>query len=260
MLLVMKLLLKWFARNTVINIIVCWLIALYIRLVWHSSRWEVRGDQKLQKIWHAGHPAIVGFWHGRLLLMPYVWNQNRPSRMLVSTHRDGQLIARIMAHFNIKTIEGSTANKSKQKNKGGVRAYREILRDLKKGGSIGITPDGPRGPCMRVNGAIINAAQHSGAPIFSCAIATNRRLVLSSWDRFQLALPWSKGVVLWSEPLIIPPDADREQARIELQAMMIELSQQADRFCGHIPIEPDVIEDRCSESNNSTFTANPVVG
>ena len=97
--------------------------------------------------------------------------------MLISQHRDGQLIARTVRRFGIASIAGSTSH-------GGSAALRAILRALKAGQCIGVTPDGPRGPRMRATGGAVDIARLSGVPILPAAFATSRRRVLGSWDRF----------------------------------------------------------------------------
>jgi lysophospholipid acyltransferase (LPLAT)-like uncharacterized protein len=68
-----------------------------------------------------------------------------------------------------------------------------------------------------------------------------RRIILGSWDRFHLALPFSRGVFLWGEPLFVPKDADATQLealRLSLERQMNALTAEADRRCGHVPVEP----------------------
>jgi len=231
-------LIKRLTRSDGFRNAVCWLGAQYIRLVYRTSRWDVRGAETPQALWDAGQPFILSFWHGRLLLMPYCWDRRKTIRMLISAHADGQLIAKTVGHFGIETIAGSSASTDKKKDKGGTQAYRDILRTLKAGGYVGITPDGPRGPRMRVAGSIVEAARRSSVPILVCTFSTTRRRLLGSWDRFLLAWPFSRGVFLWSDPIEIPRDEDADAARRRLEGVMNDLSAEADRLCGHEPVLP----------------------
>ena len=65
-----------------------------------------------------------------------------------------------------------------------VVALRAMQRILAGGHSVGITPDGPRGPRMRAKPGAIKTAQLSGAPIVPVSGSVNRRRILGSWDRF----------------------------------------------------------------------------
>ncbi len=170
--------------------VLCAMAALYIRFVHATSRWHVEGGEHPAALWDRDAPFILAFWHGRLLLMPSCWRREKPIELLVSQHRDGQLIARTIGHFDLRTITGSTS-------RGGSAALRAMLRGLERGGSVGITPDGPRGPRMRATGGIADLARLSGAPILPVAFATSRRRVLGSWDRFLFAITFFRGFFVW---------------------------------------------------------------
>lgn len=226
--------LRQLARSEGVRRVIGWLVAQYVRLVHATSRWDVRGDLAPRNFWSAGEPFILAFWHGRLLMMPYCWNRDVPINMLISQHIDGQLIARAVGHFGIETVAGSSS-------KGGTAALRAILKALKSGECVGFTPDGPRGPRMRASVGIVNAAKLAAVPIVPCAYGTTRRRVLRSWDRFAIALPFSRGVFLWGEPIEIPRDADDkaiEAARRKVEERLNSLTREADLLCGTTPVDP----------------------
>jgi lysophospholipid acyltransferase (LPLAT)-like uncharacterized protein len=212
----------------------CWLVACYIRLVWWTSRWQTFGGERPAPFWAQRRPFILAFWHGRLLMAPMAWPRDASMNMLISGHTDGRIIADAIAHFGLGTITGS-------KSKGGLAALRAMVRALTNGENIGVTPDGPRGPLMRISPGIIAAAKLTGAAIVPLTFASSRRIILGSWDRFHLALPFSRGAFLWGEPLYVPKDADQvqiEALRLVLEARMNALTAEADRRCGHVPVEP----------------------
>jgi len=162
-------------------------------------------------------------------MMPLAWHGLAPFHMLISAHRDGRIIAGAMTYFGIETIAGSTS-------RGGSSALREILKRLKEGGCIGITPDGPRGPAMTVSIGIVNIARLAGVPIVPVTYATSRRRELASWDRFHLALPFGRGVFLFGEPIEIGAELDEaglEDVRSLIEARMVEMVREADRRVGH---------------------------
>ncbi|SDG47923.1 lysophospholipid acyltransferase family protein [Roseospirillum parvum] len=212
----------------------CWLGSLYIRAVWASGRWSVEGDQEARRLWAEGRPFILAFWHGRLLMMPMIWDHAHPIHMLISQHRDGQFIARTVAHFGIQTVAGSSS-------KGGAAAVRRMVRVLKDGGWVGITPDGPRGPRQRADGGAVALARLTGAPILPASFSARRGTNLGSWDRFLVAFPFTRGVLRWGTPIRVPADADaallvRKQA--DLEDEMNRLLVEADRDMGRPPIPP----------------------
>jgi lysophospholipid acyltransferase (LPLAT)-like uncharacterized protein len=139
-----------------------------------------------------------------------------------------------MTYFGIGTIAGST-------RRGGSSALRVMLKQLKEGAAIGITPDGPRGPAMTVSIGIVNVARIAGVPIVPVTYATSRRRELATWDRFQLALPFGRGVFMFGEPIEI--DAELDEAALEslrnlLEIRMLEMDREADRLVGYEASQP----------------------
>ena len=230
----MRQLIKRIGRSEALRGLLCWIAARYIRLVHATTRWRVEGRAPVDDMLAANRAFIPAFWHSRLLMAPLGWPSRRRPKVLVSTHRDGELIARTVRHLKVDTIRGSTT-------RGGGAALRAMLKALEDGSPVGVTPDGPRGPRMRVQPGIILAASLSGAPIVPATYAVSHCRFLSTWDRFVLALPFGRGVYLWGEPMCVPREADaaaREAARRELERRLNALTEQADRLMGHAPIEP----------------------
>lgn len=211
-----------------------WVGALWIRVVARTTRWEVRMPDSVRRITETSEPYIGVFWHGRMMMMHHAWPRRGRIHLLISEHRDGLLVSRLIARLGFPTLSGSTS-------KGGMTALRAMKRLLAAGDSIGITPDGPRGPRMRVKPGTIKIAQWSGRPILTATFSTTRREILGSWDRFCFARPFSRGVILWGEPVTVPRDADPaalEALRLCLEDRLNALTEQADRLCGHEPVEP----------------------
>jgi len=210
------------------------LAAGYVRLVRATGRWHTPGRDVLKQYVDRGETIIVVLWHGRLLMGPRFWPGGMPLDVLVSDHRDGRIIAAAVARFGLGTVFGST-------NRAGARAVRDLVRRLKGGTSVVITPDGPRGPRMRAAPGAVQVARLSGAAIVPLAVSAGRRRLLGSWDRFQVPGPFGRGVFLAGEPLHVPTDADAgacETARRTLEARLNALTAEADRQCGHPPVEP----------------------
>lgn len=225
---------KNISRNGLARAAVCLAVAFLIRMVWATSRWRVIRAPGLERIWDSDRPFIVCFWHGRLMMMPFAWTRPQSFNMLISGHPDGRLIAGTVARLGINTVQGSSS-------RGGAEALRGLVRILMNGGSVGITPDGPRGPRMRATTGAVALARLSGAPLVPLAFSCRRRRIWNSWDRFVLARPFSSGVFMWGEPIEVPGDADAaalEALRGSLEERMNNLTGEADRHCGHEPIEP----------------------
>lgn len=231
------------------------IVARYIRLCAITTSYKVENDIVPRAFWNADKPFILAFWHGQLLCMPLVWRTDTPMRMLISRHRDGELIARTIDHFGLGTIRGSStksATKSNdaksdkaKKDKGGIVALRAMLQAIKQGQCVGVTPDGPHGPRMRAGGGIIAVARLSGVPIIPVAGATRGRTVLNSWDRFMINLPFSRGAFVWGEPLCVARDASEEEtehARQVLESRMNVLSARAHAIVHRPVVGPALLD------------------
>src|SRR5260370_22246800 len=110
-----------------------------------------------------------------------------------------------------------------------------MLKRRRGGASAGTPPDGRRGPAMAAGMGIVNIARLARVPIVPLTYATSRQRVLTTWDRFHLALPFGRGVYLWGEPLEIAGDLDEaglEAPRRLLEARMVALAREADRRVG----------------------------
>ncbi|MBP6011125.1 MAG: lysophospholipid acyltransferase family protein [Alphaproteobacteria bacterium] len=222
--------------------VVCWLVAQYIRLVWATGRWEIKNSATPERYWREGKPFVIAFWHGRLLILPAMWPTSAKISMLISMHRDGELIARAIGYFGHGTVRGSAAKPGSDKDKGGVAALRGMLKALKANEYVGITPDGPRGPRMRATDGIVTVARVAGVPIIPCSYSARSRVVLSTWDRFILPLPFTRGVIMWGEPISVPRDADvaaLDAARLAVEAGLMAATNDADELMGVAPVEPE---------------------
>jgi len=227
-------LLKKLGRRPAVQGALSSLAAGHIGAVRTTTRWRTINADAPANAWAGEEAAIVAFWHNRLLLMPYCWPSSAPFHMLISAHPDGRLIARTVAYFGIDTVTGSS-------QRGGGEALRTLVRKLQQGESVGITPDGPRGPRMHVGDGAIALARLSGAPILPAAAAVSRRMVLNTWDRLVVALPFSRGVMVWGNPMRVPRDAGTEDLagyRQRLEDELIRVTAEADMLVGTTPIAP----------------------
>ncbi len=229
-------------QSDVLRRVLCACAALYIRFVYWTSRFRVVGGDIPRAFWQSKRPFILCFWHGRLLMMPYSWDRGVPIHMLISRHRDGQIIAKTVSHFGIATVAGSTA-------RGGGAALRTLVRLLKQNACIGITPDGPAGPRMRASLGVAQVARLAGVPVLCAAYGSRPRRLLKSWDRFLVALPFGRGVFVWGAPILVPAEADDaalDAARRAIEKRLNAVTETADLLCRQSAVAPDAREWRPS--------------
>lgn len=229
---------KAFGRNEHLREMTHFLIASYIRLVRVTSRWDHIGEEHPQAFWNRKEPFLVAFWHGRILMLTYCWRSDMKMNMLISNHRDGEIIAGALHRFHLGSVRGSS---SKNGDKGGARALRTMVKAVRNGESIGITPDGPSGPFMRASEGVVAAAKLAGVPILPTTYAARHRKVMKSWDRFLIARPFTRGVIMWGEPIYVDRKADGEDleaARQHVEQALIDLTREADLLVGAKPVLP----------------------
>lgn len=215
----MKLILKKILRSNFANNLVARIAFCYIKFVYLTSKWQYLGKETFEEYIKTDKPFIVSFWHGHLLMLACAWKWQTPFYMLISNHRDGRIISKTMECFGIKTISGST-------DKEGFQAARQILKTLKEGNVVGITPDGPRGPREEISDGILQMAKLAKVDIIPIAYSCNRLKFLNSWDKFRVALPFNKGVFIVGTP--VTPSDDIQQMHQDLAKAMINATTMVD--------------------------------
>ncbi len=221
---------KRIKQSAALRGLAAWLVAQYVRLVYFTGRWRVVGGEIPAAYWDGDRPFILALWHGRILMSPCSWRRGTAMSVLVSHHRDGEIISGAIRRLGIGAVRGSSGRT-------GASALRAVFKILRSGQSVAITPDGPRGPRMRADPGIIAIARASGVPIVPMAWAASRRRVLGSWDGFVLALPFSRGVFAWGEPIMVARDLDdaaQEAKRSELEAALNAITDTAERLVGAV--------------------------
>lgn len=196
-----------------------------IRTIDASLRWQVEWHPQALEAARSGR-AIFTIWHNRLALSLILYRRfiqpTDPARRLaaiVSASRDGGLLARILELFEVEPVRGSSSRR-------GAQAIRELTYWARQGLDLAITPDGPRGPCYRVQEGAIDVAALTGLPVIPATFRVTRRYELKSWDRFQIPLPLARCVAAFGEPVRAPREMDaalRERLRLQLQTRMLEL-------------------------------------
>ena len=205
------------------------LAAEFLRLVWRTNRFSF-DPPGVYDLVEPEQPAIFAFWHGQHFMTPFI--RTKPShraKVLISRHRDGEFNAIAAERLGIGTIRGSGDHGSAFHRKGGVGAFKEMVRALEENYNVALTADVPKR--SRVAGiGIIMLARESGRPIMPFAMATSRFIRLNNWDRTTINLPFGRGALVGGEVIVVPPDADAEtmeRLRARLEATLNEATRQA---------------------------------
>ena len=203
-------------------------VAEYIRLVWNTGRFVIE-PENFHERFKAEQPIIAAMWHGQHMLIPFVRRDPLRAKVLISLHRDGEFNALAAERLGIETIRGSGDHGSAFNRKGGVGAFMEMVRALQDGYNMALTADVPKR--SRVAGlGVIMLARETGRPIVPFAMATSRFIRLNNWDRTTINLPFGRGVVVVSETILVPPDADAEtmeKLRLQLETGLNRVTREA---------------------------------
>ncbi len=210
-----------------------------MRTVSFITRWPVRILGRTIKIkvidlshGHAAQKlenAIYAFWHNRLLLCFFFYRRchlGKKMCVLADDSYAGEYVGRLMKDKNVNFISHSTKDSAKKE-------YRDLIRGVKSGRDAWITPDGPRGPIYKVKSGVIRLAQKTGRPIIPVGFNINRKIMLSSWDRFILPFPFSREVVVLDEPLYVPGNMTkvaREKMTAALEVNIKNATKYADEY------------------------------
>ena len=164
---------------------------------------------------------ILAFWHECVLLSLHSrWRV--PTTAIISRSKDGEIVARVLQRYGAETARGSST-------RGGEVALREVLRDVRAGKNIAVTPDGPKGPRRVVKEGVVYIAQVSGLPIVPFYFTARRKKRLRSWDQQIFPMPFSKAIYVYGQPIAVPRDGNVEEWRSRIERAMNDLAEEAER-------------------------------
>lgn len=198
--------------------LICLVFMAYMKLVYVTSKKIFVNPEILLDAAKNKKPLLVVFWHNRLMMMPFV--TKKPKKLfpsynfmtLASRHGDGRFVGLIMEKSELISIYGSSNDGRKSSRGIDLGSFKKIFDGLKKGYSLGITPDGPRGPNQKINGEIVSIAKISGAGILPISYSCSRFKQLNTWDKFKIPLPFSTLCFYFDEkPVYVNRNASPEE-------------------------------------------------
>ncbi len=174
-----------------------WVVRLagpLIRALASTWRYEEVNDAPWRALRTSRRPFVFALWHGHLL--PLTWRRRGEGiTVMISEHRDGEMIARLVESWGYRTVRGSSS-------RGAGRALLGMVREIASGKEFAITPDGPRGPAGAVQPGVLMASQRASAPIVTIRADVSRAWRLKSWDRFIVPKPFAKVRVTYGDPWV----------------------------------------------------------
>ncbi|MBO7454209.1 MAG: lysophospholipid acyltransferase family protein [Alphaproteobacteria bacterium] len=213
---------KWL-KNEKFEDIIARVLAFFMRISYSTTRWTVIGDEIPCEYHKNETPFLVSLWHDRLMLAPCVWHWKHPLYVLASNHKDGRLIAKVVKHFNMPAVYGSTGK--------GVKAARDLIKLIKNGKYVAIIPDGPRGPRHKLAPGTVVISRLTKTDILPFSFCVKRYYQFNSWDKFILSWPFNRGVMVWGKPIKWSDlkDMTEEEACSYVESKINECSEKAHR-------------------------------
>ena len=204
---------KRFSKTSFGQKFIGFLFYLITKISFLSIRWKYFNEDQKSNIFNVDNQYIFCCWHNRLFLGPHLLPRNRIINALQSSHSDGMITSIAFKYIGMNVILGSSM-------KGGMQAFRKMIKCIQNGESIAITPDGPKGPKETVKEGIIKLAQITGTPIVPLVWATKKFKLINSWDHFVIPFPFSKGVYTFGEPIYV--DKKINKKKIEISRLEVE--------------------------------------
>ena len=167
---------------------------------------------------------ILMFWHEHILC-PLFFRRHSPVTMLLSQHGDAEIVNQAAQFVGMKTIRGSSSH-------GAVSALKQFIR-LPDHDILAFVPDGPRGPYRQLAPGAIFLASKLQLPIVMLGIGYDRPWRMSSWDRFAVPRPFSRGRIISSPMLSVPERLTRdalEHYRLKLETLLTQLTDEAEAW------------------------------
>lgn len=223
-------------RLSVFQWILAGIMAICIWFVYFTCRKKITNWEVFKK--YRRKPAIFIFWHGRsMMLSPIVCLGGMRAYAVASRHKDGRMMAKLQRLFGLKSIYGSTSE-------GGISVLREGVRVLRRGDhSMCLSPDGPGGPSLRVQEGALYFAKMTGAPIIPVCYSCSRSWFQNRWDRYLVALPFSKITCKLADPIFVDSkisQEDFEKLRKRIEDIMVKQVREMDGEFNLFKVEQDL--------------------
>jgi len=218
-------------RHPLLIRIAAFTAAILVRLWMSTMRVRIiSADGQRHPVDPATRRYLYAFWH-ESLLAPII---TKPKiRVLISQHRDGELIAQCCHWLGIGTFRGSTS-------RGGSQALLEMIRS-NDAAHLGITPDGPKGPRRELQPGTVMIASQSGLQVVPVGVGYVNAWRMRSWDQFALPKPFSTLTGVIGQPIEVPSDLGRQELRAwqqYIQDQMLAMTALAEDWAERLKSDP----------------------
>ena len=171
--------------------IIAYKIYILIILIKKLSSWKTINREVIINATSEKKPLIILMWHNQIVGIPYSWGLDKKVYNIVTDHPDGNLSNKIQKKFGFISIQRSS--------KKPTNILRKLIEVGKNNDCIFITPDAPHGPANQINSNIYNLVKKIDANVIFLSFKTNKKIILKTWDKLRIPMPFSKGFFYWGK-------------------------------------------------------------
>ena len=157
------------------------------------------GKEIIDELIEKSQPFIICAWHHDIYFSSWLLKDFELTA-LISSSKDGEYVNQVLSGFGFGAVRGSST-------RGGIGAMKQLIRCLKEGNAVAITPDGPQGPIHKVQEGIVALAKMTGVPIIPWRYEASSCWKLNSWDSHKIPKPITKIKSVFGQPLYVPKSA-----------------------------------------------------
>ncbi len=183
--------LKTITRISWVQSIIAYKIYILIILIKKLSSWKTINREVIINATSEKKPLIILMWHNQIVGIPYSWGLDKKVYNIVTDHPDGNLSNKIQKKFGFISIQRSS--------KKPTNILRKLIEVGKNNDCIFITPDAPHGPANQINSNIYNLVKKIDANVIFLSFKTNKKIILKTWDKLRIPMPFSKGFFYWGK-------------------------------------------------------------
>ncbi len=216
--------LKKVLKSYAVTRILVYVIKFYVTLLYIFCKVEVRFDSNSRELIANKQVSFFCYWHSRILIFPKYMTALGRFSAVISSHGDGEYLNQVIISYGHETVRGSS-------RKDNLKALTGIIRLLKQGVSLGITPDGPRGPRFKIKGAIAKLATKFDIPVIPISYSASNAIVLKTWDRFVLPIPLRSRIIIEiGAPVYF--SGNEKNGNLKIEKVMLAQTKRLDKELG----------------------------
>lgn len=146
------------------------------------------------------------------LLLAMMSQRNNPCFGLASASDAGRIGAFVAQRYGTPSVL-ARPRAADGRDQGGRAALDAMLEAAGRGVPLAITVDGPVGPRRVVKPGLVRLGSVGQVALLPFAAVASRSWRLRTWDRMRIPKPFSRVIVLYGEPVLVPAELSAEEFR-----------------------------------------------